>query len=196
MDDIKQHKIQQEQKMYAMNIVKNVRIAKRGRADGSFKQRYAGVLGEVIFCDLMELPRKTKEDYEEFDGGVDFVIGDKKIDLKVLLSRVPFRHYYSNNLMASQLEYILNETEVYLFAVINTEKSTIQFNGWIKKNDITRRWRYPKGTPRPRGRMEPLILPADTYEIFNNQLKEFNPMVFASDMKMFDLTVHSARRYN
>jgi len=197
MDSLcKQYRYTTEQKRYAWAIVQAEKIAGMRENSGGEKQVFAGVLAEIVMCDLMGIERKTAEDYAVADNGIDFIIGGKKIDLKILLSSASWKPYYSNNIIAQQLDFAMNQTEIYLFAVINPTLGTIQFNGWIKKIDIKQSWKHRKGTSRPRGKSEPLILLMDTYEIYQDHLKAFNPLVFASDMEMFDLTMAKERLYN
>ena len=177
--------ITDDQKNYAWDIAKNTVMGMRKHANGTKENRYGGVLGEIILCDILGIERKKREDFGTYDNGIDFVIGGKNIDLKVQMMKVDFQKYYSNNLFACQHE-SSTETEVYLFAVINTQESTIQFNGWIRKNGIKQEWFYPEGASRPRGKSDPLILRAGVYEVMNRYLQEFNPHTFTTEMLMFD----------
>lgn len=175
--------VSQEQREYAVRLVNACNFAKRGRFDGSKLKQCAGILAQVVVGDLLGLPRP--EQSEGSDGGIDFMVYDKGIDLKTMLMSVDPKPYMVNNLSALQVD-DHHETDVYLFACANKTTGMLFLRGWLKKTELDRHWLLFKGTPRPRSDGTSFELYCDTYEIPQKALHPFgSPEKFLSDMTMF-----------
>jgi hypothetical protein len=120
-------KLTDEQKQSAWSFVQNNNIANRSEWNGDKTQQYAGVLAEIAFADVMKLPRPIQNG---FDHGIDFVMFNKKLDIKTVIRNVDFKYDYGCWVKTSQLDY---ETDIYIFSSINKKKSEISFIGLIKK---------------------------------------------------------------
>lgn len=80
--------ITEDQKDYAMGLAKEVYEEHLANPDRKLKfftkdpveALYKGFLGETIFSDYYHLDRPVN--HHGFDGGFDFVVGSKKIDVK------------------------------------------------------------------------------------------------------------------
>jgi hypothetical protein len=139
--------------------------------------RFTGSLGEVVFADAYELPRKTRS-FGAIDGqdyGQDFqlLVNEqvRKIDTKAMQrkSNVFFKHYVLN-IPASQLLRADNETDDYFCISIHQEGAQwiASFQGVIAKTEITKGdigILYPKGTVRTRKDKTQFPFNEDTYEI-------------------------------
>ena len=132
-----------EQKEYAWRLVCGTNFGHRGEFDGDRRHQYAGMLGQTILADAFGLPRPV--DLFRQDGGTDFVVGGKEVDLKTALRRTEFGRRWPVNLKASQFEF--GDARVYLFASMLESDASLNVIGWIKKIDVRREWRKDAGTP-------------------------------------------------
>jgi hypothetical protein len=160
------HKISQEQIDYTKELVSRVNFGNRGRFDGSKKNQFIGILGEVVLADILEKKRPDGEG--GFDGGVDFIINNMKFDLKTMARTVSSRPHFVNNLVASQAAY---NNDGYIFASINTKTREFELLGIIGKDNL-KPFFIAKGTERKRDDGTILTVGADMYEIPNSELKE------------------------
>ena len=173
------YNLSEEEKTYAWSMVNLNKIANRGNeSDGSKEHQFTGVLGEIVFCDNNAIPRPLYD--KGFDHGIDIVIEGVNVDIKTMGRDYDFKEGWVNNLMASQVEGNNYETDVYLFANINKKKSTIQYIGWISKQNVLERasgiCRYTKGDLRTRDDGSTFFARADMYEIPFNALTTFKTM--------------------
>jgi len=173
--------ITDEQKIHAWTLVEKTNYGRRGEADGTKTMQYTGLLGEVCFADIMDLPRPVAKD--GWDGGIDFVIEGKKIDLKTMGRTVCVTAHFVNNLIASQVR--AGQTDIYLFASINTGTGIIEFIGWLPKSRLRPEWIVRKGTPRRRDNGTQFETRADMYEIQNQFFFGFSPYSFATQFSLF-----------
>lgn len=156
--------IHREQALYAKNLVDKTNFGKRGRFDGSKRNQWIGVLGEVVLGDYLGFTRPTNTG---FDDGVDFNIDGKLCDLKTMERKVPSKPHYVNNLVASQTKY---KTTHYIFASLNSKKWELEILGTIKKENLEKYF-IPKGTVRTRDDGTTFTVKEDMYEIPNKDLK-------------------------
>ena len=165
-----------DQKKYAMALAKSSGIGnRRSGANGSFIGRYAGLLGETVLCDRLSESRPTDKG---FDRGVDFVFYNTKVGLKTITRVSNFRPgSFVNNLFSSQVNGKQYETDIYLFANINTLTSVMEFIGSISKYDVIAEVEgvtlHRKGVERTRTNGTKMIPKADFYEVKYNALKPF-----------------------
>lgn len=107
-----------------------------------------------------------------FDGGVDILFNNKKIDVKTMGRKTDVRPNYTNNFLKLQ-DYL--DTELYIFCSYHKIKKEITVCGWIGKEDfINKRKFYPKGTIRTRFDNSTFKTFSDLYEIDNTDLNKVN----------------------
>ena len=175
--------IEDEQRLFAWNLINKVNFGQRGREDGTPAQQYAGVLGEVVFADFMGLERPQGKGY---DYGTDFVIGGANIDLKTMGRDFSVKYHWVNNLKKCQFDFN-KETDVYLFSSINKITKVFEILGWMKKYEITPRNPeikfLDKGTPRERDDGTKFDTTGDLIEIPIKLLHPFvSPDIFVMEM--------------
>jgi len=179
------YQITDEQKQWAWRYVNKNSIANRGdKTDGSKEQQYAGILGEVMFADLMGLERPKEKG---FDDGIDFVVNGVSIDIKTMGRDCDVRDYFVNNLFASQVEGDRYKNNLYLFASINRKTKMLEFTGWIKKRDVLNKAPgikyFADGEERKRADKTTFKVRGGLYEVSNKILTNFNsPEVFMMDL--------------
>lgn len=143
----------------------------------TFNYRFTGSLGEVVFADAYDLPRKNRS-YGAIDGqdfGQDFrvLVNDlqRNVDTKAMQRKSNiFYGNYVLNIPASQLLRIENITDDYFCISFHQEKDIwiASFLGTIAKKDIlngTIGIHYPKGSTRIRKDKTTFQFNEDTYEI-------------------------------
>lgn len=164
--------INTEQKEYAWKLVNSTNFGKRGYDDGRKEDQYTGILGEVVMADVLGMARP--DGLGGNDHGIDFRICEKNIDLKTMGRNYPVKDYFTNNLKPHQVSAPNCMTDLYLFSSINKMDSVMTFIGYFKKDNIEDRHLIPAGTPRPRGKSEPMISLYDNYEIDCCELSPVN----------------------
>lgn len=178
-----------EQKKYAWDLIKDIDIGKRGDGtDGKKENQYTGMIGEVVFADMMGLERPKKA--KGFDDGVDFVFHGVSIDVKTMAREFDVKNYYVNNLYASQVDGERYLNDIYLFTSINKKTNTIQFVGWITKGKVKGKAIginfYKKGEQRTRGNGTTFEVKGDIYEVGKEALSPFiSPDVFVMELGRF-----------
>jgi len=159
--------IKDDQRLHAWNLVKRINFGNRSSgANGDPEMQYTGVLGEVVFADLMGLPRPSGGG---FDYGIDFQILGVNIDMKTMGRDCFVRENFVNNLICSQVDYYQSETDAYLFASINKTIKVLEILGWCRKSDIQRQHngikKFLKGETRKRADRTTFETRSDMYEI-------------------------------
>lgn len=144
----------------------------RGRGDGSQKMQETGILGQIVFADLIDADRPSGE--IGFDGGFDFVIGDKKVDVKTMSRTVDVRPHYVHNFVGYQLKY---DCEYYIFLSYNMTKNVLSICGVISKDDFLKKSKYyKKGDRRYRDDGTYFFARAPLYEIKQSDLIQVNSL--------------------
>lgn len=146
--------------------------------------RFTGSLGEVLFADAYQLPRKTQA-YGAIDGqdlGKDFQLSidnqTKNIDTKAMQRKNGLlRANYVLNIPASQLHKPNSLTDVYYCLSTHPQEQLwiASFVGYVDKTDILAGKIgifYAKGTTRTRANNTDFVFNEDTYEI---DFKDLNP---------------------
>lgn len=151
-------------------LVSNYNFGQRKEANGTKEQQLTGVIGQSVIMDLFE------EGYVDgetgFDGGVDILFNNKKIDVKTMGRKTDARINYTNNFLKLQ-DYF--DTELYIFCSYHKIKKELTVCGWIDKQTfIDKRTFYPKGTVRTRFDKSTFKTFSDLYEIDNSQLTRPN----------------------
>jgi hypothetical protein len=135
-------------------------------SNGTKDQQLVGVIGQNMMAHALGLP--FMQPTTTHDGGVDFVIYGKKIDIKTMGRTVTPKIDYVNNLIASQTRF---NVDGYVFASLNSNNNVLTICGWLPKETFL--WFakfYKKGTIRERTNGTTFELKADTYEIENEDL--------------------------
>lgn len=119
------------------------------------------MIGQVVLADLLGQPRPTDE--EGFDGGFDFVINAKKVDLKTMSRTRAMRDFYVHNFIGYQLKY---DTQIFIVASLNTTDNVLTICGTVTKKRITEKAVFtPIGGYRTRSDGTKLKVKAPLYEI-------------------------------
>ena len=149
------------------HFVENNNLGRRpDNSNGTKEQQMVGVIGQNMMA--MALNEPFMKPSTIHDGGVDFVIGGNKIDIKTMGRTVTPTLQYVNNLIASQTKF---DVDGYVFASLNTSNSKLTICGWLPKATFTFFAKfYEKGTIRERTNSTSFELKADTYEIENDDL--------------------------
>jgi hypothetical protein len=155
-------------KRLSWNQVNKYNFGKRGYADGSKAEQYTGILGQNVVCNYYNKPLVNGKG--GFDGGVDFYIKGKKVDVKTMGRKGAVRPGYTNNFLAAQDGY---DTDIYLFCSINKTDSILTICGWVTKEQFkNRRVFHKQGSIRIRNDGSTIKLKADLYEIDNYMLNK------------------------
>lgn len=107
------------------------------------QSRWSGLVGEYAFdkyCRVLDIPFQNLTHIEK--SPVDFIIGNKKIDLKTVASMYFPKDNYACNISPKQ-HYRNKEVDTYVFARFVTTQNLFVLLGWIdkkqfEKNCITR----------------------------------------------------------
>lgn len=126
-----------EQRDYCIRQLEGKNMGMRGRFDGNSLQQLFGLLGQVVTADILGVPRP--EVTGQPDGGVDFIINGKTVDLKVVLRNSYAKTDWMVNLPEPQAKY---PTEFLLFMNYNKESGVFQYLGFISKKDFLEKAKY------------------------------------------------------
>lgn len=153
-------------------LTQKYNFGNRGTADGSQKMQEVGILGQIVLADLINSKRPKGD--EGFDGGFDFILFDKKIDVKTMNRTVDMKNHYVHNFIGYQLKY---DCEYYIFQSYNTTKNILSICGVIKKDDFLEKSNYyKKGDKRYRDDGTYFYSRAPLYEIKQSDLIQFNSL--------------------
>ena len=158
-------KITQEQINYATQLVEKSNFGNRGKFDGDKSKQLVGMLAQVVVADYIRQPRP--EPSTGFDGGYDYIINGKKVDVKCMARKSDMFGDYVHNLVGYQKNY---DVDYYLFTNLNTRTNTLQICGVITKQDFFKHAKYfPIGASRYSGRKQ-MIVKAPLYELVQYRL--------------------------
>lgn len=161
-----------EQIEYAKNLVEKYNFGQRGYGDGNEREQLTGIIGQTVFADL--IGQKRPDGSTGFDGGVDFVINSKKVDLKTMTRKVPVRDYFVHNFIGYQQNY---DVDYYVFASYNTSNNILTICGYVSKEEFfTKAEFFPKGSLRERSDGTTFRTFAPLYEIKQSDLREINDL--------------------
>ena len=162
--------VTQEQIDYAERTVKTFNFGNRGYGDGNTREQFTGILGQTVVADLLGCERPTGG--KGFDGGTDYIINGKRVDIKTMTRSVPMRSYFVHNFVAYQKPY---EVDYYIFASYNTKTSTLTVCGYIdKKQFFEKADFFPKGAERTRSNGTSFFTTSPNYEIIQSLLRPVN----------------------
>ena len=155
---------------YAEEMVKKFNFGQRGYGDGNKKEQLTGIIGQTVFSDEIKAARPTGA--TGFDGGKDFIINGKKIDIKTMTRSVPMRSYFVHNFIGYQKNY---EVDYYIFASFNTTNKKLTICGIIdKENFFEKSTFFAKGSIRKRSDGTTFETFAPLYEIKQTALVSLN----------------------
>ncbi len=164
--------ITSEQKEFAARLVSYCNFGKRGKADGSKSEQETGILGQTFFADL--IGEKRPEDNGGFDGGFDFIINGRKVDVKTMGRTVAMQDSFVHNFVASQRPY---DCEYYVFLSHNKRNDNMTICGYIDKEGFFEKAKFCKeGTKRYRDDGTYFVCKADMYEIKQTYLFPVNSL--------------------
>lgn len=153
-------KITNEQIEYATYLVNNCNYGRRGKFDGNKSNQLVGMLAQTVLADYLKQPRP--EASEGFDGGYDYIINNKKVDVKCMTRKGYMIGNYVHNLIGYQKNY---DVDYYIFTSLNTTTNELEVCGVINKEQFFNLANlFEKGTVRYKGKTA-FILEAPTYEL-------------------------------
>ena len=153
-------KITDEQIEYATYLVNNCNYGRRGKFDGDKSKQLVGMLAQTVLADYLKQPRPDTS--EGFDGGYDYIINGKKVDVKCMSRKGYMIGNYVHNLIAYQKNY---DVDYYIFTSLNTTTNELEVCGVINKAQFfSKADLYEKGTVRHKGKTA-FTLEAPTYEL-------------------------------
>ena len=152
--------------------LKTNNIANRGKDDGNIDKQMYGLVAEHLVYQLFF--GKEKDLITGFDGGYDFLLHGKRVDVKTMVRNSFVRPYYVNNFYKLQEHF---DCDVLIFTSIHKEKSVLEICGWMDKNKFLSEAIFePKGTPQKRSDGSFFVLRSDNYIIKNNQLNKIQEL--------------------
>lgn len=157
--------IPQELKVLCLNHLKDNSMGHRDKFNGSVEKQYAGLIAENMVRNYYGLPYEFGE---SFDGGFDFELKGKKVDVKTMIRSVDPKPHYANNFVAYQKDF---ECDILYFTSINKKTSTLWLCGVMYKKDfLDQASFFEKGDTRTRDDGTEFELEAPLYEITNKLL--------------------------
>lgn len=140
-------KISKEQIEYAKYLVDNCNYGNRGKFDGDKSKQLVGMLAQTVLADYIRQPRPDTS--VGFDGGYDYIINGKKVDVKCMARKGYMIGNYVHNLIAYQKNY---DVDYYIFTSLCTTTNELEVCGVISKEDFYRTAKfYKEGTTRYKG---------------------------------------------
>lgn len=153
-------KITDEQIEYATYLVNNCNYGRRGKFDGDKSKQLVGMLAQTVLADYLKQSRPDTS--EGFDGGYDYIINNKKVDVKCMARKGYMIGNYVHNLIAYQKNY---DVDYYIFTSLNTTTNELEVCGVINKERFFSMANlFEKGTVRYKGKTA-FTLEAPTYEL-------------------------------
>ena len=153
-------KITDEQIEYATYLVNNCNYGRRGKFDGDKSKQLVGMLAQTVLADYLKQPRPDIS--VGFDGGYDYIINNKKVDVKCMARKGYVIGNYVHNLIAYQKNY---DVDYYMFTSLNTTTNELEVCGVIGKEQFfSMADLFEKGTVRHKGKTA-FTLEAPTYEL-------------------------------
>lgn len=161
-----------DQWVYASSLIAYYNFGQRGLGDGNEIEQLTGMLGQTVMADLLGVERPNGED--GFDEGVDFIINNKRVDVKTMTRTTDVRDYYVHNFIGYQKNY---DVDYYVFLSYNKRKRELTVCGCIdKKSFFEKADYYPKGTRRTRSNGSYFYSKAPLYEIKQTELMQVDNM--------------------
>jgi hypothetical protein len=146
-------------------------LGNRGIEDGTPERQFVGLLGEVVVHKyLFDVYPNLRERQDGFDGGVDMVFKDRKIDVKTMGRNSYVQPHFVNNFYVMQEEY---KSDTIIFCSYHKKDKVLEICGWTPKNELqTRGIFYAKGTKRTQDDGRSFLFRQDNYEVENRHLDD------------------------
>lgn len=142
-------------------------IGNRSFGNGNKRNQLVGLIGE--FTTYKYFFNFYPNFKIGFDGGIDFIYKDKKIDVKTMERKGFVKPNYVNNFYHCQKDY---DSDTLIFCNYNNIQNVIEICGWIPKSELdTKAIYYPKDTIRTRFDGSEFKLNQSIYEI---EMKDLN----------------------
>ncbi|MDR9756203.1 MAG: hypothetical protein GX188_06475 [Syntrophomonadaceae bacterium] len=165
-------KVSQEQLDYANEMVNKYNFGQRGYGDGTKREQLTGIIGQTVFADLIGQERPVGS--TGFDGGKDFFINGRRVDIKTMTRKVPVKDFYVHNFVGYQKKY---DVDYYVFASYNTTNRVLTICGYISKEEFFEKADFfPKGSLRKRSDGTSFHTFAPLYEIKQTDLLVANDL--------------------
>jgi len=163
-------KITPEQLNYSIDLNNRHNFGNRGKGDGTKSQQLIGLIGQTIVADLLNLNRPSAN--IGFDGGYDFLIKGRKIDVKTMGRTVSVKQHYVHNFVGYQK---LFDVDYYLFCSFNKALKVLSICGIKAKEEFEKKAKfYRKGQLRFRDDGTSFPSKAPLYEIRQFDLDPIN----------------------
>lgn len=155
---------------HCKNQLQQFDFGKRGIADGSPEQQLTGIIGQSVVMHIFN--QGLVDGSTGFDDGQDFIVNNKKIDVKTMGRQTDVRPFYTNNFIALQDKF---NTDIYVFCSLNKNIQELTICGWITKPDFkNKRSFFKKGAIRTRSDGSTFETFADLYELDMKDLNNVN----------------------
>lgn len=155
-----------DQWAYASRLIAYFDFGQRGIGDGNETEQLTGMIGQTVFADLIGAERPDGK--EGFDEGIDFIINDKRVDVKTMTRTTDVRDYYVHNFIGYQKDY---EVDYYVFLSYNKRNRGLTVCGCIDKESFFKKADFfPKGAKRYRSNGSYFHSKAPLYEIKQTDL--------------------------
>lgn len=134
-------------------------------SNGDKFQQRTGLIAQTVIADYLSDYRPNGIE-DSYDKGTDFVINGAKVDIKCMGRTSTIEYDWVHNLIKSQLENKLSETDYYLFCSLDKKDSILQVCGYVQKSLIPKCAEFIKeGTERVNRKGHVIKVRADMYEI-------------------------------
>ena len=136
-------------------------LGNRSYGNGNKRNQLVGLIGEFITYNYFF---NCYPDFKTgFDGGIDFIYKNKKIDVKTMERKGFVKPDYVNNFYHCQKDY---NSDTLIFCNYNNIQNVIEICGWIPKIELdTKAIYYQKDTIRTRFDGSEFKLNQSIYEI-------------------------------
>lgn len=128
--------------------------------NGSYEEQKMGILAQNIVA--MYLKNPVLDEFSGFDGGFDYVVEDKKIDLKTVGRKCDLNMEYAHNLMGEQLKY---DCDFYLCASFNKKDNLLQISALVPKEAVKLFWKHYDSKTKSYNAVGKEIGGTDRYEV-------------------------------
>lgn len=165
-------KVSEETKIMAWEFLQKNNIGNRSVGNGNMIEQFVGLIGEI---EVKKLFGKPIDLIAGFDGGFDFELNGKRIDVKTMGRNVDVKDDYVNNFIGYQKHF---DCDIYIFCSLNKKKNELTICGWVTKKELFEMSEmYEEGTERKRSDGTSFLTKAPLYEIKNNQLNNINKLL-------------------
>ncbi|RIA11037.1 hypothetical protein OE09_2919 [Flavobacteriaceae bacterium MAR_2010_72] len=148
------------------SLIESYNFGQRYTANGNKEQQLTGIIGQSVIAHLFGLG--YVDGSSGFDQGIDLIYGNKTIDVKTMGRTTDVKISYTNNFLKLQDHF---KTDIYIFCSYHKIKQELTVCGWVSKREfISKRRFYPKGSTRTRSDQSKFVTFADLYEIDNRDL--------------------------